>query len=74
MVCSTSNTVNILLVKTLKHFVNCIIEHNMLKNKSKQQGPAKETRDSKRYTYCNLRGYTFEQCRKRKNSHEASNN
>ncbi|XP_037823132.1 activity-regulated cytoskeleton associated protein 1-like [Lucilia sericata] len=51
-----------------------IIEHNMMEDEANQQGPVKGAKGTKRCTYCNFRGHTFEQCRKRKNADEASNN
>ncbi|XP_065369322.1 activity-regulated cytoskeleton associated protein 1-like [Calliphora vicina] len=51
-----------------------IIEHNVMEDEANQQGPARGAKGTKRCTYCNYRGHTFEQCRKRKNGDEASNN
>ncbi|KAM7345366.1 activity-regulated cytoskeleton associated protein 2-like [Cochliomyia hominivorax] len=51
-----------------------IIEHNMMEDEAQQKGPVKGGKGAKRCTYCNFRGHTFEQCRKRKNADNASNN
>ncbi|XP_065368466.1 activity-regulated cytoskeleton associated protein 1-like [Calliphora vicina] len=51
-----------------------IIEHNMMEDEANQQGPVKGSKGTKRCTYCNYRGHTTEQCRKRKTGDNASNN
>ncbi|KAI8124505.1 activity-regulated cytoskeleton associated protein 1 [Lucilia cuprina] len=51
-----------------------VIEHNMMEDEANQQGPVRGAKGTKRCTYCNFRGHTFEQCRKRKNGDNASNN
>lgn len=44
-----------------------IIEHNNLESASSENaGPARGAKRQKRCTYCNFRGHTFQECRKRK--------
>lgn len=50
-----------------------IIEQNMMEDEVVQQGPLKGAKGHKRCTYCNFRGHTFDQCRKRKNADNVSN-
>ncbi|XP_005181528.1 activity-regulated cytoskeleton associated protein 1-like [Musca domestica] len=46
-----------------------IIERNMMEdlNQTEFRGPIRGVRGTKRCTYCNFRGHTSEQCRKRRN-------
>ncbi|XP_073836176.1 activity-regulated cytoskeleton associated protein 1-like [Musca autumnalis] len=43
-----------------------IIEHNMMEDEAEQTGPVRGSKGTKRCTYCNFRGHTTEECRKRK--------
>lgn len=43
-----------------------VIEHNMMEDEAIQPGPIRGAKGTKRCTYCNFRGHTSEQCRKRK--------
>lgn len=43
-----------------------VIEHNMMEDEAKDQQPIRGAKGTKRCTYCNFRGHTSEQCRKRK--------
>uniref|UniRef100_A0A1I8MKQ9 Ty3 transposon capsid-like protein domain-containing protein n=1 Tax=Musca domestica TaxID=7370 RepID=A0A1I8MKQ9_MUSDO len=43
-----------------------IIEHNLMEGEAEQTGPVRGSRGIKRCTYCNFRGHTTDQCRKRK--------
>ncbi|XP_030376502.1 activity-regulated cytoskeleton associated protein 1 [Scaptodrosophila lebanonensis] len=45
-----------------------IIEHNNQEDEAAATGPLRGAKGTKRCTYCNFRGHTFEQCRKRKQS------
>jgi hypothetical protein len=45
-----------------------IIEHNMMEDEAAQTGPVRGSKGSKRCTYCNFRGHTTENCRKRKDA------
>ncbi|XP_061399031.1 activity-regulated cytoskeleton associated protein 1-like [Musca vetustissima] len=47
-----------------------IIEHNMMEDEAEQKGPVRGSKGTKRCTYCNFRGHTTEQCRKRKAAEE----
>ncbi|XP_061399030.1 activity-regulated cytoskeleton associated protein 1-like [Musca vetustissima] len=47
-----------------------IIEHNMMEDEADQKGPVRGSKGTKRCTYCNFRGHTTEQCRKRKSDEE----
>lgn len=47
-----------------------IIEHNMMEDEAEQKGPVRGSKGTKRCTYCNFRGHTTEQCRKRKSAEE----
>ena len=48
-----------------------IIEHNMMEDEANQTGPIRGHKGTKRCTYCNFRGHTSEQCRKRKSDDNA---
>ncbi|XP_058985089.1 activity-regulated cytoskeleton associated protein 1-like [Musca domestica] len=47
-----------------------IIEHNMMEDEDEQTGPVRGSKGTKRCTYCNFRGHTTEQCRKRKSAED----
>uniref|UniRef100_T1PCR3 Retrotransposon gag protein n=1 Tax=Musca domestica TaxID=7370 RepID=T1PCR3_MUSDO len=47
-----------------------IIEHNMMEDEAEQTGPVRGSKGTKRCTYCNFRGHTTEQCRKRKSAED----
>lgn len=47
-----------------------VIEHNMMEDQAEQSGPTRGSKGTKRCTYCNFRGHTTEQCRKRKTDDE----
>lgn len=47
-----------------------IIEHNMMEDEAAKAGPIRGAKGTKRCTYCNFRGHTTENCRKRKSAGE----
>lgn len=47
-----------------------VIEHNMMEDEVAQAGPMRGSKGTKRCTYCNYRGHTTENCRKRKTGEE----
>lgn len=47
-----------------------IIEHNNMEDEAADQGPLRGSKGTKRCTYCNYRGHTTDQCRKRKTTSE----
>lgn len=49
-----------------------IIEHNMMEDQAEQTGPVRGSKGTKRCTYCNFRGHTTEQCRKRRSAENES--
>ncbi|XP_037950792.1 activity-regulated cytoskeleton associated protein 1-like [Teleopsis dalmanni] len=57
-------------VKTFRELLEQgrIIEHNNLEDETANSGPARGAKGTKRCTYCNYRGHTTEECRKRKDA------
>lgn len=47
-----------------------IIEHNEQEDEGPSKGPLRGARRAERCTYCNFRGHTFENCRKRRQAGE----
>jgi len=50
-----------------------IIEHNNQEDEAVSKGPLRGARRADRCTYCNFRGHTFENCRKRRQARDAEN-
>ncbi|XP_034479593.1 activity-regulated cytoskeleton associated protein 1-like [Drosophila innubila] len=50
-----------------------IIEHNNQEDEAGSKGPQRGARRVDRCTYCNFRGHTFENCRKRRQQRDAGN-
>jgi len=53
-----------------------VIEHNYLEDEQEvvNAGPVRGAKATKRCTYCNFRGHTYDQCRKRKSAGEGTDN